>query len=101
MYDTMPYIKLREAAMCIGQACTMGSLLLAAGATGMRRALPNSRTAARPGWWAGLFSVIDYMYVVLSSSRNYDTSPILTHFHATIQHADALYELVMRVRFAS
>ena len=33
--------------MCIGQACTMGSLLLAAGAFGMRSAVPNSRTAAR------------------------------------------------------
>ena len=57
MYDTMPNIKLREATMCIGQACTMGSLLLAAGATGMRRALPNSRTAARASdqrSWAGL-----------------------------------------------
>ena len=61
MYDTMPNIKLREATMCIGQACTMGSLLLAAGATGMRRALPISRTAARASdqrldWSAGLFS---------------------------------------------
>ena len=63
MYDTMPNIKLREATMCIGQACTMGSLLLAAGATGMRRALPISRTAARACvgpevvvWTGGLFS---------------------------------------------
>lgn len=43
IYDTMQYIKPPVATMCIGQACSMGSLLLAAGAPGMRRALPNSR----------------------------------------------------------
>lgn len=31
------------ATLCVGQACSMGSLLLAAGTAGMRRALPNSR----------------------------------------------------------
>ena len=43
MYDTMQYIKPDVATVCIGQACSMGSLLLAAGAEGKRYALPNSR----------------------------------------------------------
>lgn len=43
MYDTMQYIKPRVATICIGQACSGGSLLLAAGEKGMRYSLPNSR----------------------------------------------------------
>lgn len=43
MYDTMQYIKPRVSTICIGQACSAGSLLLAAGAEGMRFSLPNSR----------------------------------------------------------
>lgn len=43
MYDTMQYIKPDVATLCIGQACSMGSLLLAAGAAGKRYSLPNSR----------------------------------------------------------
>ncbi len=43
MYDTMQYIKPDVATLCIGQAASMGSLLLAAGTKGKRFALPNSR----------------------------------------------------------
>jgi ATP-dependent Clp protease protease subunit len=43
MYDTMQYIKPDVATLCIGQAASMGSLLLAAGAEGKRFSLPNSR----------------------------------------------------------
>ncbi len=43
MYDTMQYIKPKVATICIGQACSMGSLLLTAGEPGMRYALPNAR----------------------------------------------------------
>ena len=43
VYDTMQYIKPNVSILCVGQAASMGSLLLAAGATGMRFALPNSR----------------------------------------------------------
>lgn len=43
MYDTMQYIKPKISTICIGQACSCGSLLLTAGAAGMRFALPNSR----------------------------------------------------------
>lgn len=43
IYDTMQYIRPKVATLCIGQACSMGSLLLTAGAPGMRYSLPNSR----------------------------------------------------------
>jgi ATP-dependent Clp protease protease subunit len=43
MYDTMNYIRPDVSTVCVGQAASMGSLLLAAGAHGKRFALPNSR----------------------------------------------------------
>ena len=43
IYDTMQYIKPDVSTTCIGQAASMGALLLAAGAPGKRFALPNSR----------------------------------------------------------
>ena len=43
IYDTMQYIRPRVATVCIGQAASMGSFLLAAGEPGMRTALSNAR----------------------------------------------------------
>jgi ATP-dependent Clp protease protease subunit len=43
IYDTMQFIRPEVSTVCIGQAASMGSLLLAAGAPGKRYALPNSR----------------------------------------------------------
>src|SRR6202000_1399104 len=43
IYDTMQYIRPDISTVCIGQAASMGSLLLAAGAKGKRFALPNAR----------------------------------------------------------
>ena len=43
IYDTMQYIKSPVSTVCIGQAASMGSLLLCAGAKGKRYALPNAR----------------------------------------------------------
>jgi ATP-dependent Clp protease protease subunit len=43
IYDTMQYIRPDVATVCIGQAASMGSLLLTAGAKGKRFSLPNSR----------------------------------------------------------
>ncbi len=43
IYDTMQFIKCPIATLCIGQAASMGSLLLSAGTKGMRFALPNAR----------------------------------------------------------
>ncbi len=43
IYDTMQYIKPDVSTLCVGQAASMGALLLAAGATGKRFALPHAR----------------------------------------------------------
>lgn len=43
IYDTMQYIKPQVSTLCVGQAASMGSLLLAGGAAGKRFALPNAR----------------------------------------------------------
>ena len=43
IYDTMQYIKPEISTLCIGQAASMGSFLLAAGTKGKRFSLPNSR----------------------------------------------------------
>ncbi|WP_205324508.1 ClpP family protease [Glycomyces sp. YM15] len=43
IYDTMRYIKAKVATTCVGQAVAVGAVLLAAGAEGMRAALPHAR----------------------------------------------------------
>ncbi|MGN6101281.1 MAG: ATP-dependent Clp protease proteolytic subunit [Devosia sp.] len=43
IYDTMQFIRPAVATLCVGQAASMGSLLLTAGESGMRAALPNAR----------------------------------------------------------
>ena len=43
IYDTMQYVLPPISTWCVGQACSMASLLLAAGTAGMRHSLPNSR----------------------------------------------------------
>lgn len=43
IYDTMQYIKTKVSTICLGQAASMGALLLASGEKGKRFALPNSR----------------------------------------------------------
>ena len=43
IYDTMQYVRCPVSTVCLGQAASMGAVLLAAGSKGRRRALPNSR----------------------------------------------------------
>lgn len=43
IYDTMQYVRAPVGTLCLGQAASMGSLLLAAGEPGMRRVLPNAQ----------------------------------------------------------
>src|SRR5256714_11780940 len=49
IYDTMQYLKAPVNTICIGQAASMGAVLLAAGAKGKRYALPNSRIMIHQG----------------------------------------------------
>ncbi len=54
IYDTMQYIRPDVSTICIGQAASMGALLLAAGAPGKRFALPNSRILIHQPSMSGL-----------------------------------------------
>jgi ATP-dependent Clp protease protease subunit len=54
IYDTMQYIKPEVATYCVGQAASMGAVLLAAGAKGKRTALPNARVLIHQPWMSGL-----------------------------------------------
>ena len=50
IYDTMQFVKPDVATLCMGQAASMGAVLLAAGAKGKRSALPNSRIMIHQPW---------------------------------------------------
>ena len=50
IYDTMQFVKCPVATYCIGQAASMGAVLLTAGAKGKRFALPNSRIMIHQPW---------------------------------------------------
>jgi ATP-dependent Clp protease protease subunit len=50
IYDTMQYIRPDVSTFCVGQAASMGAVLLAAGAPGKRSALPNSRVMLHQPW---------------------------------------------------
>jgi ATP-dependent Clp protease protease subunit len=50
IYDTMQFVKCAVATYCVGQASSMGAMLLCAGAKGKRYALPNSRIMIHQPW---------------------------------------------------
>lgn len=54
IYDTMQFIKPSVSTMCVGQAASMGALLLAAGAAGKRYSLPHARIMIHQPWAGGI-----------------------------------------------
>ncbi len=50
IYDTMQFVKCNVATFCIGQAASMGAVLLSAGTKGKRYALPNARVMIHQPW---------------------------------------------------
>lgn len=50
IYDTMRFVKCEVATYCVGQAASMGAVLLCAGSKGKRHALPNSRVMIHQPW---------------------------------------------------
>lgn len=59
IYDTLRFVKCDIATYCIGQAASMGALLLAAGTKGKRYALPNSRVMIHQPWGGAQGSASD------------------------------------------
>src|SRR4051812_3766336 len=100
MYDTMQYIKPDVATVCIGQACSMGSLLLAAGAAGKRYSLPNSRIMVHQpsGGAQGQASDIEIQAKEILSLRQRLNDIYVKH---TGQKLKAIEEALERDRFMS
>jgi ATP-dependent Clp protease, protease subunit len=69
MYDTMQYISSPVSTICMGQACSMGALLLCSGEAGMRFALPNSRVMIHQPLGGSQGQVTDIMIAAEESKR--------------------------------
>ncbi|MDD9899547.1 MAG: ATP-dependent Clp endopeptidase proteolytic subunit ClpP [Alphaproteobacteria bacterium] len=100
MYDTMQYIKCDVATVCIGQACSMGSLLLAAGHEGKRYSLPNSRVMVHQpsGGAQGQATDIEIQAKEILSLRKRLNEIYVKH---TGQKIKAIEEALERDRFMS
>jgi ATP-dependent Clp protease protease subunit len=81
IYDTMQYIKPDVQTICIGQAASMGALLLAAGAKGKRFALPHSRIMIHQpsGGFQGQHSDIEIQAKEITRIRQILDAIIATH----------------------
>lgn len=81
MYDTMQYIKPDVSTVCIGQACSMGSFLLMAGAKDKRFCLPNSRIMIHQpsGGAQGMVSDIEIQAKEIGRLKRILTEAYVTH----------------------
>lgn len=100
IYDTMQYIRPDVSTVCIGQAASMGSLLLAAGAEGKRYALPNARIMVHQpsGGAQGQATDIEIQAREILSLRARLNSIYVRH---TKQPLDVIERAVERDRFMS
>jgi ATP-dependent Clp protease protease subunit len=100
IYDTMQYIRAPVATLCIGQAASMGSLLMAAGAAGKRYCLPNSRIMVHQpsGGFSGQATDIEiHAREILSLRQRLNE----IYVHHTGQKLKAVEEALERDRFMS
>jgi ATP-dependent Clp endopeptidase proteolytic subunit ClpP len=82
IYDTMQYIKPDVSTICVGQAASMGALLLASGAKGKRYALPNSRVMIHQplGGFQGQATDIDiHAREILTLRQRPERNPVQPH----------------------
>lgn len=100
IYDTMQYIRPDVSTVCVGQAASMGSLLLAAGADGKRYALPNARIMVHQpsGGAQGQATDIEIQAREILSLRARLNSIYVKH---TKQALEAIETAVERDRFMS
>jgi ATP-dependent Clp protease protease subunit len=100
IYDTMQYIRPDVSTVCIGQAASMGSLLLAAGAQGKRFSLPNSRIMVHQpsGGFQGQATDIEIHAKEILSLRARLNEIYVNH---TNQKIDVVEEALERDRFLS
>jgi ATP-dependent Clp protease protease subunit len=98
IYDTMQYIRPEIATVCVGQAQSMGSMLLAAGAKGKRYALPNARIMVHQpsGGYQGQAADIEIHAQEILRVRKRLNEIYVNH---TGQSMEAIEEAVERDRF--
>ena len=70
IYDTMQFVQCDIATFCIGQASSMGAVLLAAGTAGKRHALPNSRIMLHQPWGGASGTAVDIDIQAREIKRN-------------------------------
>ena len=81
IYDTMQFVKPEVCTYCLGQAASMGSLLLTAGAKGKRYALPNSRIMIHQPWGGAQGTASDISIQAQEILRMKDILSELIAFH--------------------
>ncbi|MCZ6590903.1 MAG: ATP-dependent Clp endopeptidase proteolytic subunit ClpP [Alphaproteobacteria bacterium] len=98
IYDTMQYIRPEVTTLCIGQAASLGSLLLCGGAAGKRYSLPNSRIMVHQpsGGFEGQATDIEIHAKEILLLRERLNQLYATH---TGQNVDAIAEAFERDRF--
>ena len=94
IYDTMQYIRCDVVTLCIGQAASMGSLLLAAGAKGKRYCLPNARvmTHQPSGGYQGQASDIEIHAREILNVKRRLNNIYVQHTGRTMDEIDAKLE---------
>ncbi len=90
IYDTMQYVKCPVSTICVGQAASMGALLLLAGAKGKRYALPNSRIMIHQplGGAQGQATDIDIQAKEILRLRSYINGLIVKHTGHNIERIE-------------
>jgi ATP-dependent Clp protease protease subunit len=94
IYDTMQYIRCDVSTVCVGQAASMGSLLLAAGAKGKRYALPNARIMVHQpsGGFQGQASDIEIHAREILATRKRLNELFVKHTGQTLKHIEDAME---------
>jgi ATP-dependent Clp protease, protease subunit len=90
IYDTMQYVRCPVSTICVGQAASMGALLLLAGAPGKRYALPNARIMIHQplGGAQGQASDIDIQAKEILRLRSYINGLIVKHTGHTVERIE-------------
>jgi len=94
IYDTMEYIRPQVSTVCMGQAASMGSLLLMAGAAGKRYSLPNSRimTHQPSGGFSGQATDIEIHAREILSLRERLNGIYVKHTGRTLKDIEKIME---------
>lgn len=87
IYDTMQYVRPDISTICIGQATSMGAILLAAGTNGKRFALPNARVMIHQPWggFQGQAAEIEIQAKEIIKIRSRLNELLATHTHQPLE----------------